>query len=109
MTEIKVGDSVYFLYAQHLQGGIAKRINKKTITVSYTTWGWDGQKGVDVERVKLVKKDRVAHANDNFTVVWEQDVGVEGRYYITYDEFPDANMCGSFWSQPYTYISKSNK
>lgn len=105
-NDIKVGDQVYFLYAQHLQSGIAKRINKKTISISYTIWGWDGQKSVDVERKKLVKKDRVTHYLDEFTVVWECDIGVEGRYYITYDEFPKHNATGDNWSQPYIYVTK---
>lgn len=103
---IKVGDLVYFLYAQHLQSGTAQRINKKTISVAYIIWGWDGQKGVNVERKKLVKKDRVVHANDEFTIVWEMDIGVEGRYYITHDEFPAENGLARKWHQPYTYISK---
>ena len=87
-------------------GGIAKRINKKTISVSYTTWGWNGKYGVDVEHVKLVAKDRVVNAEDEFTVVWEVDVGVEGRYYITHDEFPERNARGSQWFQPFTYVTK---
>lgn len=105
-TELKVGDSVYFLYAQHLQTGTVKKINKKTISVSYITWGWDGQKGVDRNHVKLVQKERVANAVDEFAVVWEINIGVEGRYYITYDEFPECNKTGNHWSQPYTYVTK---
>lgn len=105
-NEIKVDDDVWFLYAQHLQRGIVKRINKKTISVSYGTWGWDGQKGVTVEHVKLVKKDRVVHADDEFTVVWETDIGVEGRYYITHDEFSESNGPAYKWRQPYTYHRK---
>jgi len=105
-NEIKVGDPVCFLYAQHMQRGIAKRINKKTISISYTTWGWDGTKGVDVERKKLVTKDRVVHADDEFTVVWEVDIGVEGRYYITHDEFIESNGPAYKWHQPYTYVQK---
>lgn len=105
-NEIKVGDPVFFLYAQHLQGGIAKRINKKTISVSYTTWGWNGYKGVDVERVKLVAKDRVVNELDEFTIVHELDIGVEGRYYITHTEFPRSNALGNNWYQPFTYVTK---
>ncbi len=101
-----VGDAVFFLYAQHLKAGIVKKINKKTISISYTIWGWDGQKGTDIERKKLVKKDRVVHASDEFTVVYEWDIGVEGRYYITYDEFPEENGPPSKWHQPFTYVQK---
>lgn len=105
-NKINIGDAVHFLYAQHLQAGIVKRINKKTISVSYTIWGWDGQKGVNVECKKLVTKDRVVHELDEFTVVWEMDIGVTGRYYITHDEFPEHNGTAGKWHQPYTYVNK---
>ena len=106
--EIKIGSPVCFLYAQHMQRGTAKRVNKKTISVSYEIWGWNDQKGKGepVERVKLVTKDRVVHADDEFTVVWEVDIGVEGRYYITYDEFPNENGPAHKWHQPFTYFRK---
>ena len=104
--EIKADDGVYFLYAQHLTKGIVRRVNKKTYTIAYTTWGWDGTKGVDREHEKLVAKDRVVRSDDEFTVVWEMDIGVEGRYYITHDEFPAENGPASKWHQPFTYISK---
>jgi len=105
-NNINIGDLVYFLYAQHLQSGTVTRINKKTISIAYIIWGWNGQKGVNVARKKLVKKDRVVHANDEFTIVWEMDIGVEGRYYITHDEFPEENGLARKWHQPYTYITK---
>lgn len=104
--EIKEGDGVYFLYYQHLTKGIVRKVNKKTYSIFYTTWGWDGTKGVNVEHKKLVAKDRVIRSDDEFTVVWEQDIGVQGRYYITHDEYPESNAPGPSWHQPYTYLVK---
>ena len=93
--EIKLGDAVYFLYSQHLLRGYVKRINTKTYTIQFTFWGAK----VD----KTVTKDRVAHYDDEFTVVWDTNVGVEGRYLIDYDNYPEHNSPGSEWHQPYTY------
>jgi len=92
--EINIGDPVRFLYAQHLEGGKCVRVNKKSITVEYD------------RQTRTVPFNRVVHEADKFTVVWEMNVGVEGRYYITTNEFPAENATYQKWHQPFTYISK---
>ena len=99
-TELVKNDYCYFLYAQHLVKGIVVRVNRSTITVKSPA------SACQQEIVKRVAPDRVAHFLDEFTVVWEMDIGVEERYYITYDEFPKENKPGSQWHQPYTYVTK---
>ena len=98
--EIKKDDGVYFLYGAGLRKGIVQRVNKTTITVLCPAAGFF------IEFTKRVPFNRIAHIKDEFTVVWEMDVGVEGRYYITHDEFPQHNKFGHAWGQPYVYISK---
>ena len=52
-------------------------------------------------------KHRVANINDKFTVVWEADVGVEGRYRLDYDTYPSQNTDYTNWLQPYKYITEN--
>ena len=54
-----------------------------------------------------IDKHRVANINDKFTVVWEADVGVEGRYRIDYDTYPSQNKDYTNWLQPYKYITEN--
>jgi len=99
MIEIKPNDSVRFLYYQHLTVGICVRVNKKSITVRFLPFGG---KPVDIR----VPFHRIAHEDDLFTVVWERDVGVEGRYYIDFENYPNDNGKYSKWYQPFTYVVK---
>lgn len=97
---IKIGDEVSFLYAQFLMKGVVKKINKLTYKVACTPFmGFSGF-------TQLVTHDRVAHINDEFTVVWEKNRGVSGAYRLDYSNYPTENGSYEKWSQPYMYVTE---
>jgi len=102
-SELKKNDYVYFLYAARLMVGMVLRVNRTTVTVKTEANGWY------TAFEKRIKPDRIAHYLDDFTVVWDTTGNSpEGKYYITYDEFPAENKPGAHWSQPFLYYQKND-
>jgi len=100
-TDLIVNDYCYFIYGAKLLKGIVLRVNRTTVTVKCPADGWFK------EFTKRVNPDRVAYYQDEFTCVWDcSGKSPEGKYYITYDEFPADNKTGGHWSQPFMYVQK---
>jgi hypothetical protein len=100
-TELKADDKVYFLYAARLMPGVVVRVNRTTVTVQTEANGWYRA------FTKRVKLEKISHAQDDFTVVWDTTgASPEGKYYITHSEFPAENKTGGHWSQPFLYYQK---
>ena len=98
---IEVDDEVVFLHCQFLFRGTVTKVNKKTYRIDVPA-----QHLLD-EFVKLVKKERVVNITDTFAVVWEKDVGVNGRYRIEQELYIGHHSAYQAWSQPYMYIVES--
>lgn len=100
-NDINEGDKVVFLYDTSIMLGKCIKVNKKTYKIEVPAQRFF------TDFVKNVDKHRVANINDKFTVVWEADVGVEGRYRIDYDTYPSQNTDYTNWLQPYKYITEN--
>lgn len=99
-NEINEGDKVVFLYDTSIMIGTCIKVNKKTYKIETPA-----QRFLRAF-TKNVEKHRVANINDKFTVVWEADVGVEGRYRIDYDTYPSQNKDYTNWLNPFDYITE---
>lgn len=97
-NKVNVGDKVVCLYGTTLAMGECIKINKKSIKVHMPA-----QKCYQ-EVTKNFVPEKIANINDQFTIVWEADVGVEGRYRIDYDTYPNQNKTYKHWLCTTSYI-----
>lgn len=99
--DIEVDDKVVFLYDHFIFHGTVLKVNQKTYKIHVPAQ----RMCIDFE--KNVKKDRVAHVDDSFAVVWERDVGVNGRYRIEFELYAGHHATYQAWREPYMYITES--